>query len=200
MTPRFVVHTALVLFATLVEGRAIEEAEIAKLYRAGVAGDHLAVERCIGELEAVVAAQPKNQLAQVYLGSAYTLRSRDLGIGSRKLQVLKDGLAKMDRAVIADPKDSRVRLVRAMTTDALPFFIGRRAEAAQDFQRLAEEAHARPQGFSEGDLQMIYFFAGNAAKARGDRPAAVKLWNESTEHPGDPRLGEKARALLAREK
>ena len=32
MTPRFVVHTALVLFATLVEGRAIEEAEIAEAF------------------------------------------------------------------------------------------------------------------------------------------------------------------------
>ena len=78
-----------------------EQKEIQELYRAGLGGDQAAVEQCIEKLEAVLKDQPNNQLARVYLGSAYTLRSRDLGFGPKKLEALKRGLAIMDEAVAA---------------------------------------------------------------------------------------------------
>ncbi len=64
---------------------ALQQQEITELYRAGLAGDKAAVEQCIEKLEAVLKDQPNNQLARVYLGSAYTLRSRDLGFGSEEI-------------------------------------------------------------------------------------------------------------------
>ncbi|MGZ5005195.1 MAG: hypothetical protein ACXV8H_06725, partial [Chthoniobacterales bacterium] len=104
-----------------------EQKEIQDLYRRGLAGDKEAVRQCIDKLEAALAAEPKNQLARVYLGSAYTLRSRDLGFSPRKLQALRHGLALMDEAVAAAPNESKIRLVRALTTSSLPGFLGQGA-------------------------------------------------------------------------
>lgn len=132
-----------------------EQQEIQALYRRGLAGDKAAVEECITKLEAVLKMEPANQLARVYLGSAYTLRSRDLGIGPRKLTALKDGLALMDSAVANAPDSPKVRLVRALTTESLPRFFGRRAESRQDFALLAGFAKTNPAKFEEADLQII---------------------------------------------
>ena len=137
-----------------------QQQEIAELYRRGVSGDKAAVEQCIEKLEAVLKDQPSNQLARAYLGSAYTLRSRDLGFGPRKLEALKHGLAMMDEAVAAAPEEPKVRLVRALTTSSLPAIFGRRASSRKDFALLAEAAHRAPEKFEEGDLQIIYKNSG----------------------------------------
>src|SRR5436309_15469367 len=108
------------------EAVAADEQEIASLYKRAVRGDNQAVEKCITALEMALRDQADNQLARVYLGSAYTLRSRDMGFGPSKLAMLKQGLATMDEAVSAAPTDPHVRLVRALATDSLPFFFGRK--------------------------------------------------------------------------
>ena len=132
-----------------------EQKDIQELYRRGLAGDKAAVEACIDRLEALVQREPSNELARVYLGSAYTLRSRDLGIGPKKLQALRHGLALMDEAVAAAPNEPKVRLARALTTSALPVFFGRRAESEKDFALLREVARAQPQKFEPAELQIV---------------------------------------------
>lgn len=132
-----------------------EQSEIQELYRRGLAGDKAAVESCIGKLEAVVKREPGNQLARVYLGSAYTLRSRDLGFGPGKLQALRRGLSLMDQAVAAAPNDPQIRLARARTTDALPAFFGRRKSTQDDFEWLARLLERNPEQFSEVDRATI---------------------------------------------
>ncbi len=129
--------------------------QIGALYRRAVAGDKAAVEECIASLEAAVKREPENQLARVYLGSAYTLRSRDMSFGSAKLATLRQGLTTMDNAVAAAPKEPRVRLVRALTTDSLPFFLGRKQSARDDFKLLADIAARSPEKFSADDLAVI---------------------------------------------
>lgn len=129
--------------------------EIVGLYRRGLGGDKTAVEQCIAKLEAVLTNQSSNQLARVYLGSAYTLRSRDLDFGPKKLEALKHGLAVMDEAVTAAPDEPKVRLVRALTTSSLPAFFGRRASSRQDFELLAQIAERAPAKFEKDDLQII---------------------------------------------
>lgn len=174
-----------------------EHKEIQELYRRGLAGDKAAVEPCIAKLEAVLKKEPENQLARVYLGSAYTLRSRDLGFGPKKLRALKQGLAVMDEAVNRAPKEPKVRLARALTTSALPGIFGRGASSRKDFEMLAELATSQPGKFEEGDLQLVHYHAGLAAKAAGDRTRASLLWRKALAHPADPRLSEKIRAELA---
>jgi hypothetical protein len=137
-------------------GAAPDQAELARLYKRALAGDKQAVESCIAGLETAVQAQPQNQLARVYLGSAYTLRSRDMGFGSAKLATLKQGLAVMDSAVVAAPDDAQVRLVRARTTDSLPFFLGHKKSAREDFEWLARAAERSPERFNTDDLATIH--------------------------------------------
>lgn len=148
----------LVLFALIAaSGIAApnEQNEIQELYRRGLAGDKEAVNQCIEKLEAALKHEPANEVARVYLGSSYTLRSRDLGFGPKKLQALRHGLALMDEAVAAAPNKPKVRLARALTTSALPAFFGRGGESRKDFEFLAEMARTQPEKFDAGDLETL---------------------------------------------
>lgn len=175
---------------------ALAQQEITELYRRGLTGDKAAVEQCIEKLETVLKNQPDNQLARVYLGSAYTLRSRDLGFGPKKLEALRRGLAIMDEAVAAAPDEPKVRLARALTTSALPAIFGRRASGRKDFELLVAAARRTPARFEEGDLQIIFYNAGLAAKAAGDRAGAIVLWREAVLHLDDPVLAHKVEDAL----
>ena len=104
--------------------------------RRGLRGDEQAVVDCISALEAKLAIQPNDQLARVYLGSAWTLRSRDLPIGPGKLSALRKGIALMDEAAAAAPNDADVLLLRAVTNEALPVFLGRRKVARAQLDEL----------------------------------------------------------------
>src|SRR4051812_22062684 len=103
----FTALLALVLSAVALAAAPNEQKEIQELYQRGLRGDANAVNQCIAKLEGVSQREPSNQLARVYLGSAYTLRSRDLAIGPKKLGALKRGLAVMDEAVAAAPNDPK---------------------------------------------------------------------------------------------
>lgn len=199
MPSRFrIVVLILILVLEIAHGAPSEEKEIQALYRRGLLGDKAAVTACIEKLETVMRAEPTNQFARVYLGSAYTLRSRDLGFGPKKLAALKRGLALMDEAVAAAPDDPKVRLARALTNSALPALFGRGAESRKDFAILAEKADALSAKFEEGDLQIVYYRAGLAAEDARDHTKAVALWKKASAHPADPGLAQKIEEALKR--
>lgn len=192
MSARLCGLTAVILLQTgALTAAPNEQEEIQEFYRRGLAGDKEAVEQCIVKLEAVLTSRPGNQLARVYLGSAYTLRSRDLGFGPKKLQALKRGLAVMDEAVAAAPDDPKVRLARALTTAALPGFFGRSAQSRKDFALLAGTADQSPQQFDDGELQIVYYNAGLAAKASREHARARTLWEKALRYPIDRTIVEK---------
>lgn len=143
------------LSATALAAPPNEQKEIQELYRRGLKGDKDAVNQCIDKLEGVLQGDASNQLARVYLGSAYTVRSRDLGFGPGKLQTLRHGLELMDQAVANAPNEYKVRLARALTTSALPRFFGRHAQSESDFVTLREMARRQPEKFEAGDLQIV---------------------------------------------
>ncbi|MGH8164388.1 MAG: hypothetical protein ACREP1_08655, partial [Rhodanobacteraceae bacterium] len=101
-------------------GATADEAKIAGLYARGLAGDPQAVIDCVAALEQVLALRPNDQLARVYLGSAETLRSRDLPFGIAKWNALRHGMALMDEAAAAAPDNGKVQLLRAVTYEAFP--------------------------------------------------------------------------------
>lgn len=152
---RLVLLLLLLLVLETAHAAPNEQQEIQALYRRGLAGDKEAVVRCIDKLEAVLQTRPLDQFARVYLGSSYTLRSRDLGFGPKKLEALKHGLALMDEAIAAAPDDVKVRLVRALTTESLPRIFGRHRESRRDFALLASLAKTDPSKFMEADLRII---------------------------------------------
>jgi tetratricopeptide (TPR) repeat protein len=188
----------LVFAALTAAASAADQARIAELYRKGLEGDQQAVIDCIRELEAALTKQPDNQLARVYLGSAYTVRSRDLGFGPKKLQTFQQGLRVMDEAVAKAPDDPKVRLGRALTTQALPGIFGRAAESRNDFLKLAEMAKTTPAKFENSDLLIVFYNAGLAAKAEGNAAQAEEFWREGLRHGNDASIKQKIEAELAK--
>lgn len=194
-----IVHVVALCVAGFITTAAVTpvEKEIAELYRKALSGDKAAVEQCIAKLDDALKSEPANQLARVYLGSAYTLRSRDLGFGPKKLQVLKQGVAVMNDAVAAAPNEPKVRLARALTTSALPGILGYKAETRKDFEELTAMAQRTPEKFEEGDLQIVFYNAGLAARENRQRDRAIELWKEAQRHRADEALAKKIEAELA---
>lgn len=171
--------------------------QVAQLYERGLAGDSQAVMDCVLKLEAILKSEPKNQLARVYLGSAYTMRSRDLGFGPGKLSTLNKGVALMDEASAAAPDDAQVRLVRALTDQSLPFFAGRRKKAQDELCALAEILEHDSKRLAPADRQRLFLNAGRVAHERGDAQRAANFWRLGLTNPVDPKLTAELNAALA---
>lgn len=161
---------------------------ITNLYARGLRGDEPAVVDCISALEAKLAVQPNDQLARVYLGSAWTLRSRDLPIGPGKLSALRKGIALMDEAAAAAPNDADVLLLRAVTNEALPVFLGRRKIARAQLDELLGLVEKGSAKLKPADQQLLYLNAGEAAKRAGDKERARGLWRRGAALKADAKL------------
>ncbi len=167
----------------------IESARI--LHDRGVNGDKQAVIDCITQLQELLANEPENYLAKVYLGSAYTLRSRDVFPGPKKLNLLNEGGRLMDEAVAAAPDNIRVRLVRAVNYYKLPAIFGKRELARSELIKLAESIDGMQHDLDLIEIQGIYYFGGLALADQKRRAAARQLWAEAIELQPDSTLGEK---------
>ncbi len=171
---------------------------VAALYARGLAGDAQAVIDCIAALEKRLADKPNDQLARVYLGSAFTLRSRDLGLGKTKLDTLRKGLTLMDEAVAAAPGDADVALTRAVTNEALPIFLGRRKVARAQLDELLALVEKDPAKLGPADRQLLYLNAGEAARHAGDKERARHLWQRGLTITANAKLSAEIREALAR--
>ncbi len=170
---------------------------VAALYARGLAGNAQAVIDCIAALEKRLANAPNDQLARAYLGSAYTLRSRDLGLGKAKLDTLRKGLALMDEAVAAAPGNADVALTRAVTNEALPIFLGRRKVARAQLNELLALVEKEPVKLRPVDRQLLYLNAGEAARHAGDKERARDLWERGLTITADAKLNAEIREALA---
>ncbi len=170
---------------------------ISALYARGLAGDRQAVTDCIAALEQLLTARPNDQIARVYLGSSYTLRSRDLAIGPAKLAALRKGIALMDEAATAAPEDANVLLTRAVTNAALPAFLGRRKVAREQLDRLVVQVEKDPAILTPADRQLLYLNAGESAKIAGDKARARQLWERGAAIKADGKLTQEIENALA---
>ncbi len=193
-------HRFALLFAALALPSALalpNDPVVGALYARGLAGDRQAVTDCIATLEKLLATKPNDQLARVYLGSAYTLRSRDLSIGPAKLSALRKGIALMDEAAAAAPENANVQLTRAVTNEALPTFLGRRKIARQQLEQLVAEVEKYPAKLTPADRQLLYLKAGDAAKKAGDTTRARELWQHGAAIRSDAKLTQEIETVLA---
>jgi tetratricopeptide (TPR) repeat protein len=135
--------------------------QIQERHEKGVQGDKKEVKLLMEDLEKLSKERPGNALIKAYLGSTYTLRSRDVFVGPSKYHYLKEGLKTMDAAVDAAPTDPAVRFIRAVNNFHLPAFCNRRATARNDFQILLQEVSAeKPPDLNTETVQAIYYYAG----------------------------------------
>lgn len=173
-----------------------QSARVADLYARGLAGDKEAVSECIRVLEETLVTKPDDQLARVYLGSAYTLRARDRSFGKSKLDALHKGVALMDEAAAAAPKNANVLLTRAVTNEALPVFLGRRKTARTQLEELVALVEKNPAALKSADQQLLYLNAGQAAQEAGDKKRAREMWERGLTMKADPKLQAETKAAL----
>ena len=152
--------------------------EIQALHDKSVAGDKEATKALVQKMEKLSADHSDNKLFLAYLGSAYTLKSRDLFPGPSKFHFLKEGLATMDRAVEAAPENIPVRFIRAMNNFNLPAFIGRRDTGRKDFDHLVHKLDSGKVQVDPLTAQAIYYFAGLSYKQLDQPDKARTCWQK----------------------
>jgi len=108
-------------------------------HQKAVNGDTAETKSLTTDLEKWTKEQPNNHLLQAYLGSVYTLDSRDAWPGPGKLTYLKNGGKELDAAVGAEPDNPAVRFIRAIDYYELPTFFGKRQTARDDFAILVKQ-------------------------------------------------------------
>lgn len=171
---------------------------IQQLHDQSAAGNKEKTDTLIQRLEILIAQEPNNQLYRVYLGSAFTLKSRDVFPGPSKLRFLKDGLKIMDTAVKKDPKNCSVRFIRAVNNYYLPAFINRRDDAREDFEALLKQISANPGKLDSRTIQAIHYFAGLAYKQTKREDDARTTWQAGLALQADPALNHKIIKELAK--
>ncbi|MGF1678106.1 MAG: hypothetical protein ACFCUX_02810 [Candidatus Methylacidiphilales bacterium] len=171
---------------------------VQKLHDQSASGDKGATDLLITTLETLLSQEPGNAIYKVYLGSAWTLKSRDVLPGPSKLRYLKDGLKTMDQAVSQTPQDPCVRFIRAVNNYHLPAFINRRDNAREDFEILIKQIQTNPSGLDGRTIQAIHYFAGLAYKQTARPEMAREVWRRGVALRSDAALTEKMNRELAR--
>ena len=174
--------------------------DIQDRHQQGVEGDKKAVAALVPDLEKLTQQYPDNHLLQAYLGSAYTLASRDAFPGPNKLKFLKLGLQTMDAAVEAAPKDVAVRFIRAVNNYSMPFFVNRKDSARNDFEILVKEIQdpATASSLNDETKQAIYYYAGIAYRQLHQPDDARSALQAGLALGSDTPLGKKIALELAK--
>ena len=144
-----------------------------------VAGDKKETQALTTDLEKWTKEQPNNHLLQAYLGSVYTLDSRDAWPGPGKLTYLQNGGKELDAAVLAAPNNPAVRFIRAIDYFELPAIFGKRQTARDDFVALLKEVDGEiktPYVLNTETQQAIYYYAGLSFKQMDQPDDAKKAW------------------------
>jgi hypothetical protein len=159
-----------------------------------VKGDTKETKALTADLEKWTQEQPTNYLLQAYLGSVYTLDSRDAWPGPGKLSYLRKGGKWLDGAVAAAPDNPAVRFIRAIDYYELPFFFGKGKTASDDFQILLKQIDGEtktPYLLNVETQQAIYYYAGLSFKKLSEMPQAKDAWVRGYKLDANSDLGKK---------
>ena len=149
-----------------------------------VNGDTQETKALTADLEKWTQEQPTNYLLQAYLGSVYTLDSRDAWPGPGKLTYLRKGGKWLDGAVASAPDNPAVRFVRAIDYFELPAIFGKRQTARDDFQILLKQIDGEiktPYVLNIETQQAIYYYAGLSFYQLSQYPQAKGRLAEGTQ-------------------
>ena len=152
--------------------------QIYEMHSLAEAGNEDATRRLVAWLEELTAEQPENGILLVYLGSAYTLASRDAFIGPGKLRYLMSGRDCMDRAVALRPEDPNVRFIRGINNYHLPTLFNRRSIARDDFRKLVDQLSQNPKCLDPLTSQAIYYYAGLCFAQLEEEKNARSSWQK----------------------
>ena len=155
--------------------------QIQARHEKAVYGDTKETKALTADLEKWTKEQPTNYLLEAYLGSVYTLDSRDAWPGPSKWTYLQNGGKTLDAAVAAAPDNPAVRLVRAMDYFEIPAIFGKRQTARDDFQLLLKQIDGTvksPYVLNLETRQAIYYYAGLSFQQLSQSEQAKATWEK----------------------
>ncbi len=164
------------------------------LHDRGVEGSEDAVDRAIEALEKRLEQDPDLALARAYLGSAYTLKARDVALW-RKRGWVEKGIATLDEAVDDAPEDTDVRLVRAINAYNLPRMAGRYDLAGEDFDFLLRSLEA-DDPVDPAFERAVCFHAGAFALKQDKTAEAIGLLERARDVEGSSELAGEIETML----
>ena len=173
--------------------------QVVARHEKAVNGDKKETRTLTADLERWTQDEPQNYLLLAYLGSAYTLDSRDAWPGPGKLAYLRKGGTALDAAVAADPANPAVRFVRALDFYELPAIFGKHRAANDDFHILTQQLEgARPMPYTLNidTAQAIYYYAGLSDVQFDQQPLARDAWRRGIALAPQSKLGQKMQAAL----
>jgi hypothetical protein len=175
--------------------------QVVARHEKAVAGDKKETKALTADLEKWTQQQPTNYLLLAYLGSAYTLSSRDAWPGPGKLTYLRKGGQCLEAAVAGAPDNPAVRFVRAINYFELPALFGKHRAANDDFQFLVKQLDGllpMPVSLNAETKQAIYYYAGLSDASFWMRPQAKDAWQRGVQLAPASKLGVKMQAELAK--
>jgi hypothetical protein len=173
--------------------------QIVVRHEKAVNGDKKETKALTADLEKWTKEQPTNYLLLAYLGSAYTLCSRDAWPGPGKLTYLRKGGQCLEAAVAGDPNNPAVRFVRAINYFELPALFGKHRVANDDFQFLVRQLEGQlpmPFSLNAETMQAIYYYAGLSDASYWLRPQAKDAWQRGVRLDPTSKLGVKMQTEL----
>lgn len=149
-------------------------------HQKAVDGDKKEVPLLIQELERITQQRPYDSLLLAYLGSSYTLLSRDTFPGPKKMEYLKKGGKTLDAAVNQEPLNSATRFIRAVNYYQLPALFNKKSTAREDFKILVQQIEdpQSHQSLNDDTRQAIYYYAGLSYMQMKQPEEARSTWNK----------------------
>ncbi len=136
--------------------------------------DVATIDKYIAKFQEKLAKNPEDHLAKVYMGSAYTLRSKNSSWGPGKLDYLKKGGKLIDEAAGAAWTDPRVRFIRAANAYNAPRRFKRRPVAVKDFTWLLPIAIEGKGDLTKRERQAVLYYAWRTFDEEGDKEKAAR--------------------------
>jgi len=172
--------------------------ELGKAYHdmAGENEDKDAVKKAEQYLSKLLEIEPENAPAMVYYGSVLTMKARDAFFPWEKMKYMKKGFAKMDSAVVIDPDEPEVRLIRAINSASVPKMFSRLKIALLDFKYIEGLKKEKLDEMTNKFWLPYYFYFGLALEKDGQLQAAREKFAKVIELDSNSELAEKVRQHL----
>lgn len=165
--------------------------EAVKMHNLGIDGDAEAVKKACQMFETVCADDPKNTLAEAYLGSATALLARDEKDLEKRFKQALEGLKMLDRAVSKEPKNIDIRTLRGYVCYNLPeMYFHRLSTAVEDFSFLVSQYRKSRNTISHDFYCKLLFDLGSAYKKLEKNNEAEATWKKLLSVTKDPKYWE----------
>lgn len=147
-------------------------------------------------LNQVLAQNPSNALALVMLGSTYTMKGRDAPWPLAKINLVKEGNAKMDAGVALAPEDVQVRFFRANNNYYMPAFLERKEIVQKDFAWLWDKIQAHPDPYDANLKQTVALRQGQLLMKNKQAANALGVWKKGIAFAPETDLASEMRGLV----